>query len=174
METNEQQPREAEARSVNLGRHQAQCTICSSSYRQEIEEEWINWGNTTLIAERYGVTRDAIYRHAHALDLFRKRQRNIKMALERIIERLDIAPTSGSVVLSAIKHYEELTQREQGEQVEGLTPKELFDGMSKDEREAFARDGSLPDWFSRPKGATAVDGREGEQETQAAETKRVQ
>ncbi|MGD0696323.1 MAG: hypothetical protein ABSB82_15990 [Terriglobia bacterium] len=55
---------------------------------------------------------------------------------------LDIAPISGSVVLSAIKQYEKLTQREQGEQVEGLTPKELFDGMSKDEREAFARDGS--------------------------------
>lgn len=96
------------------------------------------------------------------------------MALERIIERLDIAPMSGSVVLSAIKHYEKLTQREQGEQVEGLIPKQLFDGMSKDEREAFARDGSLPDWFSRAKGATTVDGREGEQETQATETKRVQ
>lgn len=87
METNEQQPREAEARSVNLGRHQCQCTICLSPYCQQIEEEWINWGNTTLIAERYGVTRDAICRHAHALDLFSKRQRNIKMALERIIER---------------------------------------------------------------------------------------
>jgi hypothetical protein len=39
--------------SVNLGRHESQCTVCSSPYRQQIEAKWINWGSTYEIAEQY-------------------------------------------------------------------------------------------------------------------------
>jgi hypothetical protein len=46
--------------------------------------------------------------------------------------------------------------------------------MSKEEREAYARDGSLPDWFSRAIGATPSDGQEGEKESEVTETKRLQ
>ena len=58
--------------------------------------------------------------------------------------------------------------------VQGTDPKKLFKRMSKEEREAYARDGSLPDWFSRAIGATPSDGQEGEKESEVTETKRLQ
>ena len=74
---------------VSLGRHEFHCSVCAHSRRQEIEQEWISWGNTSRIARKYRVSRDSIYRHALALDLFSKRQRNIRKALERIIEQAE-------------------------------------------------------------------------------------
>jgi hypothetical protein len=95
---------------VNRSRHEAQCSICASPYRQEIEEAFISWRNPTSIADEYGTTRYAIYRHAHAFNLFSKRCRNILMALERIIERADTGiwnvTVSGEV--SAIQLYAKL------------------------------------------------------------------
>jgi len=43
-------------------------------------------GNTTKLAAEYLISRDAIYRHAHALGLMEKRRRNLRAALEKIIE----------------------------------------------------------------------------------------
>ncbi len=167
--------KDKEGSSVNLGRHQAQCTVCSSPYRQLIEECWIGWGNTQSIADRCGVTRYAVYRHGHAFNLFSKRRRNIAMALEKIIECVDCAPTTASTVLSAIKAYVKLnSQAEWKEQAQGTSPEELFERMSPQERDAFARDGSLPDWFSGAKGATPSDSQEGEKESQVTETKGLQ
>jgi hypothetical protein len=46
--------------------------------RDEIEAAFIGWRSTAAIAEEYGLAeRASIYRHAHALGLFPKRQRNI-------------------------------------------------------------------------------------------------
>ena len=161
--------------SVNLGRHESQCTICSSPCRQAIEEAFIGWGSTELIGKKYDVSRDAQYRHAHALGLFGKRQRNIRMALEGIIERADFTPMNGSVIVSAIKAYAKINSVEQGvEQAQGTNPKELLERMSKEEREAFVRDGSLPEWFSVAIGATPGDGWEEEKESQVTETKGLQ
>jgi hypothetical protein len=67
-----------EERSVSLGRHQSQCSICSHPQREEIEEEWINWGCTTLLADRYRVSRYSIYRHMRALDLSKERQKKVQ------------------------------------------------------------------------------------------------
>ena len=174
MSDNKQVPVK-EGGSVNLGRHQAQCTVCQHPQRQEIEENWINWGSTYELARDYHLSCDSIYRHAHAFDLFNKRKRNITMALEKIIERVDWTTMSGSVILSAIKTYEKITSAEQGkEHLQGANFKESLERMSQEERAAFARDGSLPEWFSKAIGATPSDGQEGEKESQATETTRVQ
>jgi hypothetical protein len=171
----EMQLNKKEARSVNLGRHQAQCTVCSSPYREQIEEEFINWGYTRTIGEASGVSRDSIYRHAHALDLFNKRQKNVKFVLEKIMERVNWAPVSASQIVSAFQAYVKFISSEKGtEPAQGTNPKELLERMSQEEREAFARDGSLPDWFSGGKGATPGDGQESEKEVQVTETKMVQ
>jgi hypothetical protein len=160
---------------VNLGRHQAQCTICSSPYREEIEQEWISWRATYSLAEQFGFTRYAIYRHAHALDLFKKRQRNIRMALERMIEAMEYAQITCPAVISAVKEYVKMTGAEQGkENQQGADLKNLFERMSKEEREAFVCDGSLPNWFSSPKGATPSDSQAGEKESEVTDTKRLQ
>ena len=164
-----------EGGSVNLGRHQAQCTVCQHPQRQEIEEAWIGWGYTNHIAKDYGVSRDSIYRHAHALGLFSKRQKNHKLVVEKIMERLDWTEIHGSDILSAIKIYEKIISAEQRiEQAQATNPKELLERMSQEERDAFARDGSLPAWFSKAIGATPDDGQKGEKDSQATETTRVQ
>ena len=69
-------PQVADAPQVNQVRHEAQCSICKHAQRTEIDREFVRWGNTTNIAESYGLSRDSIYRHAHATSLFPKRQRN--------------------------------------------------------------------------------------------------
>ena len=162
---------------VNLGRHMSQCSICQSSDREDIEEAFVNWGFTNDIAKQYGVSRDAIYRHAHAFDLFRKRTRNIKRALEPIIERgenVKYGFTPGAFV-SAIRAYAAIVRQEQqDEPVQAPNFKQLFARMSQEERDAFARDASLPEWFSAAIGATADDGEEGEEASQVTETTRVQ
>jgi hypothetical protein len=44
----------------------------------------------------------------HALDLFNERQKNIRKALERIIEKVDAISPSASGVVSAIQAYVKL------------------------------------------------------------------
>jgi hypothetical protein len=161
--------------SVNLGRHQAQCTICSSPYRQQIEEEWISWRCTKNLAEIFGVSRDALYRHANALGLFSKRRENILMALEQIIERVDRTPMNGSDILAAIRvHVKINSGGEEAERMQSSDPEKLFKRMSEEERLAFAIDGSLPDWFSRTKAATPNDGQKSDKESEVTETKGLQ
>jgi hypothetical protein len=53
-----------------------------------IESDFISWRSPAAIAQDYGLAdRTSVYRHAHALGLFPKRQRNVRAALEKIIER---------------------------------------------------------------------------------------
>jgi hypothetical protein len=172
----EKQVQDKEASGVNLGRHRAQCATCLSSYRQQIDELFIDWVSSDPIVKQYsGISRDSVYRHAHACDLFNKRKENIGMALGRIIERADCVSMAGSQVISAIQTYVKLNSLGQGtEQAQNTNPKQLFERMSKDEREAFVRDGSLPDWFSGAKGATPGESQEGGHESQVPEPQRPQ
>ena len=59
----------AEPKPVNLGRHESQCLLCQHPQREDIEREWIDWGNTSRLAEEYGLSRDSLYRHMHAMGL---------------------------------------------------------------------------------------------------------
>jgi len=158
----EQKPT-GEGRSVSLGRHEYQCSICLHSQRQEIEQEWIGWANTCQLAKRYGVSRDSIYRHAHALNLFSKRQRNIRKALERIIDQADTVGVNASAVVAAIQAYAKINNAGQWvDHVQGTNMNALFDRMTREELDAYARDGSLPDCFAKVVGTTANDSPEGD------------
>jgi hypothetical protein len=148
---------------INRGRHEYQCSVCRHAQRREIEREWISWGSTNRIAKQYRISRDALYRHAHAVDLFTKRQRNIRRALERIIEQAESVQVNGSAVVAAIQAYAKINDSGQWiERVQGTNMNELFDKMTVQELETYARDGSLPEWFSATVGATPSDGPENE------------
>jgi hypothetical protein len=147
------------ASSVSLGRHEYHCTICTNPKRQEIEQEWIGWGNTSRIARDYGVSRDALYRHAHALGLFSKRQRNIRRALERIIEQAETVEVNASAVVAAVQAYAKINNSGQWiDRVQGTNMNELFERMTAQELEAYAQDCSLPEWFNSAVGAAAGNG----------------
>jgi len=159
-EGNERRPAN-ESGNVSLGRHEHHCTVCLHPQRLEIEEEWVGWGNASRIAKQYRVSRDALYRHTHALDLFAKRQRNIRKALERIIEQAETVEVNASAVVAAIQAYAKINNSGQWiERVQGTNMNDLFDRMTTKELDAYAQDGSLPEWFTAAVSATPTDSRE--------------
>ncbi len=91
---------------VSLGRHRRSCTVCAHQQREEIEGAFIGWRSPAAIAEEFGLAdRASVYRHAHALWLFPKRQRNIRAVLERILEKAGEVDVTASAVVSAVQAY---------------------------------------------------------------------
>lgn len=147
---------------VNPGRHEYQCTICSHAKREEIELAFVNWNSPARIAEQYEVSKDFVYRHAHALSLMEKRRRNVRAALERIIEKAGEVKASATAVVGAVSVYAKINANGQWvERSEFVNLNELFERMSREEMEAYAKDGMLPPWFEHAVGATVSDSRGG-------------
>ena len=140
-------PRAAER--PNLGRHAANCRICKHSRRQDIEDDFVAWVSPAKIAVDYKLRdRSTIYRHARALNLFPKRRRNGRAALELIIEHAGDIEVNASAVVAAVQALAKLNGRgELIEPDEHLELHDLFDRMSPEEYEAYAKDGTLPRWF---------------------------
>lgn len=149
---------------VNLGRHKRYCKICSHERRNEIEQDFIAWTSPIAIAEEYGLAdRMNVYRRANALGLFEKRRRNIRAALERIIERAGDVEVTASAVVAAIQASAKINAQGQWiDRSEHVNLNELFDRMSREELEAYAKDGNLPDWFTQAVGVAATRSQDGE------------
>lgn len=160
---------------VNLGRHQAQCTICQSPYRQQIEEDWMNWHSPAYFEKVYGLSRDCLYRHAHAFDLFPERHKNISMALDKIVERVDWTTASGSVILAAIKLLMKNNEAGKGDKaVQGADSQKVAPPMSPEERQDPVQDGSLPESPSTANGTTPCQGQEAETASPVTEAQTLQ
>ena len=143
---------------VNLGRHESQCTICAHPKRDEVEDAFVNWTSVSKIAEEYAVSRDGVYRHAHALGLMDKRRRNVRAALERIIEKAGEVDVTAAAVVGAVSAYARINARgEWVERTETVNLAEMFQRLTAVELDAYAKDGSLPDWFKTAMGATDND-----------------
>ena len=137
---------------VSLGRHKRTCSVCHHEQREEIESAFIGWRSPAAIAEDYRLAdRASVYRHAHALGLFEKRRRNVRAALERIIEKAGEVDVTASAVVAA----------EWIDRTETVSLNDLFDRMSTEELEIYAQDGTLPGWFRATVGATAGDSQKG-------------
>ena len=159
---------------ASLNRHKAQCTICAHEKQKEIEAAFVAWESPEKIATEYGLThRTTVYRHAKAFGLNLKRQQNIRVPLERIIERAGDATlqVTGATVVQAIAVYAKLNAQGQLiERCETLNLNELFERMTLNEKEAYARDGKLPEWFTQTVGSQVATGSNGsEAESDAGE-----
>ena len=129
-------------------RHESQCAICAHPQREEIDRDFANWASSAKITKAYKVARTSLYRHAHATGLFLKRQKNVRAALEKIIERAADVRVNAGAVVSAVQAYAKINARGQWiERSETVNLNKLFDRMTKNELEAYARDGTLPTWF---------------------------
>jgi len=148
----------------NLGRHKGNCSVCCHPNRVEIEADFISWRSPSAIAGEYGLPdRSSVYRHAHALGLFAKRQRNIRAALERIIEQAGEVEVTAPAVVAAVQAYAKINAAGQWvDRSEHLNLNELFERMTAQELEAYARDGTLPGWFTQTVSATPIDSQEAE------------
>jgi hypothetical protein len=148
----------APGKPVNQGRHEAQCTICSHAKREEIEQEFLNWRSPDKIARRFRVCRDSIYRHARVFDLIEPRRRNVRAALERIIERAGDVPVNAGAVVAAVAAYSKLNANGQWiDRRETVDMADLFSRMTKDEMNRYASKGELPLWFTSVVGAIGAD-----------------
>jgi len=147
---------------VSQRRHEAQCSICKHAERAEIEAEFVAWRSPVALAVEHGLPdRASIYRHAHAFGLIAKRQRNVRAALERIIEKAGEVEVTAPAVVAAIQAYSKINAAGQWvERSEHLNLNELFERMTAQELEAYARDGTLPGWFTQTVSATPIDSQE--------------
>lgn len=147
-------------RGVSRGRHQKLCTICKHPKREEIENDFVNWHSPAEITKTYRLAdRSTVYRHAHALGLFAKRRRNVRAALEGIIERAGEVEITAASVVAAVQAYAKINAGGQWiDRTETVNLHELFERMTETELETYARDGALPDWFPQTPTTTAPDG----------------
>lgn len=146
---------------VSRGRHEHQCRICSHPKREEIEQAFITWVSTAQIAKKFSLSRDGVYRHAHTFGLMDKRRRNVRAALERIIERAGEVDVTATAVVAAVQAYTKINAAGQWvDRSEHLNLNELFERMTQQELETYARDGSFPTWFETAVGATSADSEE--------------
>lgn len=138
-------------KAVNLDRHRRNCTICAHAQCEEIERDIINWKSPAAITTNYGLTdRTTVYRHAYAFSLFAKRQRNVRFELEKIIEKADEVEVTSATVVAAVQAYAKINAQGQWiDRSEHLNLNELFDRMTRDEMEAYAKGGTLPEWLTQ-------------------------
>src|ERR1019366_2231810 len=114
-----------------------------------IEADFVSWQSPGELALQYRITRNAIYRHAHAFGLFSRRNRNIRAALGQIIEQAGRFPVTGQSVVAAIAVLSKINAQGQWiDRSEMVSLNSLFERMSQKELEEYARDGTLPQWFS--------------------------
>lgn len=149
-------------KAVNLGRHKRNCTVCAHEKREEIEREFVNWTGAAAIAGEFRLRdKGSVYRHAHAFGLFPKRQRNIRAALEKIIEKAGDVEVTSAAVVAAVQSYAKINAQGQWiDRSEHVNLNELFERMTREELETYAKEGTLPDWFSRAVSATPLGSRE--------------
>jgi len=94
---------EPSRRLSRLELHQAHCGICGDELQEEIDERFVNWDCVSQIANDYEIDRSALYRHAHATDLFARRDRNIRRALGHIIHEASRVDVTADSVVRAVK-----------------------------------------------------------------------
>ncbi|MGD0988929.1 MAG: hypothetical protein ABR874_14035 [Candidatus Sulfotelmatobacter sp.] len=80
-----------------------------------IEADFISWRSPAAIAAEYSLSDgSSTHRHAHALDLFGRRQRNVRVALERIIGKAGEVEVTAASVVAAIQAYSKINAVGQG------------------------------------------------------------
>jgi hypothetical protein len=95
--------------SSNLSRHERLCSICNSPERDAIEESFLHWRSPDILRREFtDLGRTTIYRHAHAVGLFRLRSRKLRSSLELIIQEAERVKPTAEGVIQAIRAYTSL------------------------------------------------------------------
>lgn len=96
---------ENKADPVALARHRRKCQICRHPEREMIEREYRDWFGPLAIARSYGIPERALFRHLEATGLTSSRRKNLRSALERVLERGVETEIDGATIIQAVKAY---------------------------------------------------------------------
>ena len=95
-----------EAQQQDLARHQRLCEVCKHPACFLIQEAFLQWTSPEVIMKKYGLkSRATIYHHAHAFQLFARRDRTLRFALGHIIEQADRVNVTARDVIQAVYTY---------------------------------------------------------------------
>ena len=142
-----------QASRTSLSHHQRKCTICRHPDRETIEEMFVHWHSASRIYSRFMLPdRSTIYDHAHATGLYAKRRRNLRYALEHVIERADQCDISSHGIVAAIKAYASLTTS--GEWIEPAR-RVIYTSISSSEASPRAAAHPSPNYSSNKNAAYA-------------------
>jgi hypothetical protein len=86
-------------------RHGRKCGICRHPHLDLIEQDYRDWLRPSDIARHYQIDDSALHRHLRAAGLASKRHENLRMVLDRILERGVEAPVTGNTIIRAIKAH---------------------------------------------------------------------
>jgi hypothetical protein len=84
-------------------RHCRKCHVCNHPDRDLIELDFLNWRSSRAISIDHQIPENSIYRHAHALGLFDLRRANMRLALDRVIEKCSYAEATADTVVRAVR-----------------------------------------------------------------------
>lgn len=97
--------------SPDFNRHARRCAICSHPDRDAIEADFVRWRSPDQILRDHQISggRTSLYRHVHAVGLYRSRKREMGRVLESILESVDICtPDTFDVIIRAARLYAHL------------------------------------------------------------------
>jgi hypothetical protein len=95
-----------EAQEQDLARHQRLCEVCKHPACFLIQEAFLQWTSPEVIMKKYGLkSRATIYNHAHAFQLFARRDRTLRFALGHIIEQADRVNVTARDIIQAVYTY---------------------------------------------------------------------
>jgi hypothetical protein len=90
---------------LDPNRHRRKCSVCNHPERDAIEEEFLDWRSPQAIGAHYGIHKNSIYCHAHAMGLFAQRRGSVRSALECLMEQAEHAKVTGETIISAIRAF---------------------------------------------------------------------
>lgn len=98
-------PRKAK-QPARLNYHGIRCVICKHPDRKTIEQDFLHWRSPAEIAQEFNLGhRRGIYRHAHALGLFKQRAGQLRHGLGLIMEQAaNVTPTANDII-RAVRAY---------------------------------------------------------------------
>jgi hypothetical protein len=130
-----------------MARHSRDCRICHHPAREAIEHAFVSWESPSAIAKSYRLNRSTLYLHARALGLLDARDKNVRAALSKFIERCHRVRPTASAFVSAVVALSKFDK--EGHTVDRIAvskPTE-FVGWTSGELESFAAQGIVPDRF---------------------------
>jgi hypothetical protein len=99
-------PLPGQTRPADFGRHVRKCCVCRHPRRRAIEAAFLHWRSPDIVADQYDLCdRKSVYRHAHATGLWARRKRNLRFALETIIEHASEVTVTAGAVITAVRAY---------------------------------------------------------------------